>query len=208
MLKSMLLVVSGSIVFVGSAGGSSGTVAWAEGTAGTSPVQTMQLSEKTGAGAPLLVAPALSPDAEIALAATMTICANAHVQNIGWQGWVCASNGAFATVGTTGQSLRMEALAVVTSGTAGICAQAHVQDIGWQSAVCGADGAVVIVGTTGQSRRMEALVIGTPLASTCADAHLQDIGWQGTVCAGPGGTVQVGTTGQSRRMEAVSLAVF
>jgi uncharacterized protein YjdB len=40
---------------------------------------------------------------------TGDICANAHVQNIGWQGRVC---GYSITVGTAGQSLRMEAITI------------------------------------------------------------------------------------------------
>ncbi|WP_222598193.1 hypothetical protein [Lentzea tibetensis] len=137
------------------------------------------------------------------LIAAATICLNAHLQDIGWQGWVCGQNGGVATVGTTGQSRRMEALAVTTFGAGGVCAQAHVQDLGWLSQVCVADGAVAAVGTTGQSRRMEALGLGSPGSTTCAEAHLQDIGWQGARCAGPGVVAFVGTTGQSRRMEAL-----
>jgi uncharacterized protein YjdB len=36
-----------------------------------------------------------------------TICANAHVQDIGWQGARCGTS---VSVGTTGRSLRMEAI--------------------------------------------------------------------------------------------------
>jgi uncharacterized protein YjdB len=38
-----------------------------------------------------------------------TVCANAHVQDIGWQGWRCGSS---VSVGTTGQSLRLEAIII------------------------------------------------------------------------------------------------
>jgi uncharacterized protein YjdB len=131
-----------------------------------------------------------------------SVCMNAHLQDIGWQGWVCADNPASATVGTTGQSRRMEALAIVTWGTSGICANAHLQDIGWQGWACGGSGEVVTVGTTGQSRRMEALALQAGVGSICANAHLQDIGWQGWTC---GGYIVVGTTGQSRRMEALAV---
>jgi uncharacterized protein YjdB len=137
-------------------------------------------------------------------AAAATICLNAHVQNVGWQGWVCGENGGSAVVGTTGQGLRMEALAVSTFGAGGICAQAHVQNLGWLSQVCVADGDVAAVGTTGQSLQMEALGLGSPGSTTCANAHLRDIGWQGARCASPGVVALVGTTGQSRRMEALS----
>jgi hypothetical protein len=47
--------------------------------------------------------------------AAVDVCASAHVQNIGWQGDVCGSNGRAVVVGTTGQGLRMEALALRVS---------------------------------------------------------------------------------------------
>jgi hypothetical protein len=40
------------------------------------------------------------------------LCGRAHVQNIGWQAKVCKPAGSIVTVGTTGRSLRMEALAL------------------------------------------------------------------------------------------------
>jgi uncharacterized protein YjdB len=83
-----------------------------------------------------------------------SICYQAHVQNIGWQGWVC--NGQVA--GTTGQSLRMEAIRIVLRNAPrneSIRYQAHVQNIGWQGWV--RDGQVA--GTTGRSLRMEAIRI-------------------------------------------------
>lgn len=135
--------------------------------------------------------------------AARTICLNAHLEGIGWQGWVCASDGAPSVVGTTGQSRQMEALAVSSAGTGGVCAQAHVEGLGWLSQVCVADGSVGVAGTTGQSRQMEALGLGAPSATTCANAHLSGIGWQGWSCVAPGSVAIVGTTGQSRQMEAL-----
>jgi len=40
--------------------------------------------------------------------ASGTVCGEAHVQNIGWQPRVCTTGGTIQ-IGTTGQSLRMEA---------------------------------------------------------------------------------------------------
>ncbi|ANZ41041.1 hypothetical protein BBK82_38750 [Lentzea guizhouensis] len=150
-------------------------------------------------------APAL-PD-QLRAQAARTVCLNAHLENVGWQGWVCASDGAGALVGTTGQNRQMEALAVSSAGTGGICAQAHVADLGWLSQVCVADGDVGVVGTTGQGRQVEALGLGAPSATTCANAHLSGIGWQGASCAGPGVVAFVGTTGQNRQMEALIAGV-
>jgi uncharacterized protein YjdB len=133
--------------------------------------------------------------------ATRHVCYQAHVQNIGWQNYV-ACDGAVA--GTTGRSLRMEALAIATSNVGGLCAAGHVQNIGWQPSSCAADGQTVTVGTTGRSLRLEAVTLRPRTGSVCANAHVQNIGWQGTVC---GGTVTVGTTGRSLRMEAITIRV-
>lgn len=138
---------------------------------------------------------------------TGTICMNAHLQNIGWQGWRCQPSGKIDSVGTTGQSRRMEALAVITFGVGGVCAIAHVQGIGWQGWACGGDAQMIAVGTTGQSLRMEALGIGTPGAGLCARAHVAFLGWLGWTCPPAGFAGFVGTTGQSRRMEALDVVL-
>jgi hypothetical protein len=208
MLKSVLFVTLGAITLVGVDGVMFADTARADGGPGMAPVHIMELPVRHAASTALaqVEAPALSSAAQQALAAGMTLCANAHVQGIGWQGWACTSSGNLVTVGTMGQSLRMEALAVVTSGAGGICAMAYVQNSGWQGIACGLDGEVVAVGTTGQSLRMEALAVETTgTRGICADAYVQNIGWQGELCASD--AVVVGTTGQSLRMEAVALTV-
>jgi hypothetical protein len=136
--------------------------------------------------------------------AAATLCLNAHLANVGWQGWACGTS---VQVGTTGQSRAIEALAVSTAGAGGICAQAHVAGLGWLSQVCVADGGTAVVGTTGQSRAIEALGLGSPGSTTCANAHLAGTGWQGARCAGPGAVAIVGTTGQGRQMEALAASV-
>ncbi|MFE9370089.1 polysaccharide deacetylase [Streptomyces sp. NPDC006711] len=165
-------------------------------------------------GAPATAAPAAQPPASVVaeLKAAMNkartrvapnarvICYSAHVQDIGWQSAVCDG----AVAGTTGQSRRMEALAISTSGVGGVCANAHLADIGWQGWVCGSDGQVVTVGTTGQSRRMEALGVQVGSGNVGAQAHVEGYGWLSAVSGNP---VYVGTTGQSRRMEAVRIWV-
>ena len=78
-----------------------------------------------------------------------------HVQNIGWQNWV--KNGEIA--GTTGQSLRVEAIRIKLPndliGFGDVEYQVHVQNIGWQNWVKNGE----IAGTTGQSLRVEAIQI-------------------------------------------------
>jgi uncharacterized protein YjdB len=90
---------------------------------------------------------------QIRVPAGSVFCANAYIENNGWQGLKCA-NGETITVGTSGQSLRMEALQLYNTGL--VCANVHVQNIGWQGARC-ATGGWITVGTTGQSLRMEAI---------------------------------------------------
>ncbi|GLF99770.1 polysaccharide deacetylase [Streptomyces yaizuensis] len=92
---------------------------------------------------------------EIATSDTGGVCANAHLADHGWQGTHCAGNGASVTVGTTGQSRRMEALWIQV-GTGPLAAQGHVQDIGWTATQYGNP---VVVGTTGQHRRLEAISV-------------------------------------------------
>ncbi len=122
-----------------------------------------------------------------------------HIQNIGWQSWV--SNG--ATAGTSGQSLRMEALNIsLDSFSGGITYRAHVQNVGWQSWV--SDGA--LAGTSGQSLRMEAVQIR--LTGTMASlfdvyyrVHAQNFGWMGWAKNGE----SAGTEGYSYRLEALQI---
>ncbi|OJF12172.1 Ig domain-containing protein [Couchioplanes caeruleus] len=128
--------------------------------------------------------------------AARSVCYQAHVQNIGWQSIKCDGQ----TAGTTGQSLRMEAIAIVVSLEVGwVCYRAHVQNIGWQGQQC--DGQTA--GTTGASLRMEAIQIKVQNGSVCYEAHVQNIGWQSRRC----NWAVAGTTGQSLRMEAIKITV-
>jgi uncharacterized protein YjdB len=133
--------------------------------------------------------------------ATRHVCYQAHVQYVGWQNFI-ACDGTVA--GTTGQGLRMEALAITTTDVGGVCAAGHVQNVGWQPVLCVNDGNTVVVGTTGQGLRLEAVALSVGSGSVCANAHVQYIGWQGSVC---GSSVTVGTTGQNLRMEAITITV-
>ena len=127
-----------------------------------------------------------------------TVEYQAHVQDIGWQSTV--SDG--ATAGTSGRSLRVEALKVSLahadySGSVQI--RAHVQDIGWQ-------GWSATGGTSGQSKRVEALQIR--LTGEMANhydvyyrVHAQNIGWMGWAKNGE----KAGTEGKSLRLEAIQV---
>lgn len=131
---------------------------------------------------------------------TVSYCA--HVQNIGWQSEV--SNGALA--GTTGRSLRVEALKIHIDGDSnlGVSYCAHVQNIGWMNPV--SDGAMA--GTSGRSLRVEAIKINL----TGNDAqyydiyyctHVQNYGWMDWMKNGE----ESGTAGFSYRVEAVEIKI-
>jgi len=121
-----------------------------------------------------------------------------HVQNVGWtDARVQADGDRVAEVGTTGRSLRLEALRVNDSQS-GLVMRGHVQNIGW-----GAESSAV--GTTGRSLRLEAVQVRSvqPGVVVHCQAHVQNLGWMPEVTDG----ATCGTTGRSLRMEAVRLWV-
>lgn len=125
---------------------------------------------------------------------------SAHVQNIGWQGYM--SDGAVA--GTTGKGLRLESIKIKTSGNQnlGITYSAHVQNIGWQNNTSNDE----IAGTTGRSLRLEAIKIKlTGSDSNRYDiyyrVHVQHYGWMGWTANGEA----AGTTGYGYRLEAIQI---
>ncbi|WEV60430.1 C39 family peptidase [Streptococcaceae bacterium ESL0729] len=126
---------------------------------------------------------------------------SAHVQDIGWQGYVSDNQ----VAGTVGRSLRMEALRInfPVSGISGkIEYSAHVQDIGWQEYVSNNQ----VAGTVGRSLRMEALKIR--LTGDLANrydiyyrAHIQDKGWLNWAK----NDQPVGSSSAGKRMEAIQI---
>ena len=124
-----------------------------------------------------------------------------HVQRIGW---VKGDN----SVGTVGQSLRIEGIRARLAGTkydGSVIYSAHVQHIGWQNEV--SDGK--LAGTTGQSRRVEAITMRLEgEVSKHYDVwyrlHVQTYGWLGWVKNG----AQAGTEGLSRRTESIQVQLL
>lgn len=124
-----------------------------------------------------------------------------HVQNEGWLSTV--SNG--ETAGTTGKSLRVEALKVNLTGkdiSGSIQYRAHVEDVGWQDWV--KDGE--LAGTTNQSKEIEAVQI--KLTGDIADSydvyyrvHVGNVGWMNWFKDGD----VAGTVGMSARVEAIQI---
>lgn len=127
----------------------------------------------------------------------------AHVQGIGWQGYVYDG----VTAGTSGRGLRIEAFTLYLENGGqdlGVRYRSHVQGIGWQSWVSDKQ----VSGTTGQSRRVEAIQIElTGSAASKYDiyyrVHVQNKGWMAWVKNG----ATAGTTGQGLRMEAMQIKV-
>lgn len=139
-------------------------------------------------------------DGLTAQASAPVITYQAHVQSIGWQNPV--TNG--RTAGTSGQSLRMEALRVsLPKGTSGgVTYRAHVQNIGWQGWV--KNGAVS--GTSGRGLRVEAFKM--KLTGAIAKkydiyyrTHIQQFGWLKWAKNGE----STGSQGLSLRMEALQV---
>ena len=132
-----------------------------------------------------------------------TLSYSAHVQYIGWQKPVVSPK----TAGTTGQSLRVEALKASLEGfpyDGGIEISTHVQDVGWMDYVPSGEAA----GTEGQGLRLEALK--AKLTGDMAEhynvyyrVHAQNIGWMGWAKNGE----SAGTEGFGWRLEGVQIAL-
>ena len=132
-----------------------------------------------------------------------TLTYSTQVQTKGWLKAV----GEGQTSGTTGQSLRIEAIkinlnALPQGETGGVAYSAHVQSIGWQKEV--SDGA--IAGTTGRSLRMEAIKIrltgrNAQDYSISYRTHVQTKGWTPYVK----NNEISGSVGEGLRIEAIEI---
>lgn len=125
-----------------------------------------------------------------------------HVQNIGWQGE--KADGEMS--GTTGQSLRLEAIKIQLSSSidGGIVYKTHVQDYGWLNFVTNGQAS----GTTGQAKRLEAIQLQlTGNAKNQYDlyyrVHAQNFGWLGWAKNGE----SAGTAGYSYRLEGIQIVL-
>lgn len=125
-----------------------------------------------------------------------------HVQNIGWQGEKADGEKS----GTTGQSLRLEAIKIQLSSSidGGIVYKTHVQDYGWLNFVTNGQAS----GTTGQAKRLEAIQMQlTGNAKNQYDlyyrVHTQNFGWLGWAKNGE----SAGTAGYSYRLEGIQIVL-
>lgn len=131
-----------------------------------------------------------------------------HIQNYGWtDARPSASVQDAFTVGTTGQSLRLEALRLNdTTELPFDLVAGHIQNIGWADSYRDSKGRPV-VGTTGRSLRLEAVILephwsNSPFHIEC-QAHVQNIGWMKPVTDGE----VCGTTGLGLRAEAFRIRI-
>lgn len=127
----------------------------------------------------------------------------AHVQNYGWMSWT----GEGELVGTTGESLRLEALKIKLSDDlpdGDIEYRVHVQNKGWTEWKKNGE----IAGTIGESLRIEAIQVR--LTGDIAEeyglvykSHVQDFGWLDEVCTNE----MSGSEGYSKRLECFEIEI-
>lgn len=118
-----------------------------------------------------------------------------HIQGLGWQNWVTWGQ----TAGTTGKSLRMEAIQI--DAPFEVRAKAHIQNIGWQD--YGIINKNTIIGTTGQSKRLECLCLKGNFKYR---VHIEKNGW--TPWTNADGICTLGTVGQRLRIEAIQIELI
>ena len=131
-----------------------------------------------------------------------TVQYNSYLQNVGWQG--VAYNG--ATSGTTGASLRVEALKMKLYDcdySGDILYRSYVQETGWESEWLSSN---EISGTTGQSKRIEAIQIKldgdiSNYYNIYYRVHVANIGWLDWAKNGE----KAGTYGYNYQIEAVQI---
>ena len=127
-----------------------------------------------------------------------------HSQNYGWLPQV--RDGQVA--GTTGESLRMEAIKVDPPEGWELVVKAHIQNDGWKIYRGIVHGNDIVIGTTGQAKRLEMLsfdVVKSPAGSPDLQfqVHQQNVGWKGLTKQG----YFSGTDGEATRLEALRLQI-
>lgn len=142
-------------------------------------------------------------ETETPFQSVLSVTAQAHVSK---KGWMTPVSGNKIQIGTTGQSLNMEAFKLDTNQLYGIGIEysAHVSKVGWKNYV--SDGATA--GTTGQKLAVEALKIRlTGDEANRYDVyyrvHVAKLGWLGWTSNGE----VAGTTGVSYGIQAVEIQI-
>lgn len=129
----------------------------------------------------------------------------AHSQNVGWGSWVTDGK----TAGTTGQSLRLEALQINPPEGWELTVKVHIQDVGWKTYSGIVHGNNIIIGTTGQGRRIEYIQIAVDKRpegdsrKLYFKVHQEDEGWKSWTEEG----MASGSDGMSLRLEAIQIKI-
>ncbi len=144
-----------------------------------------------------------------AAVAGITLSGTCHVQDMGDCTGTWDDTEGILTLGTRGQSRRLEAITINMDNQTGVDGsleyRTHVENIGWQDYVS----AGTMAGTSGQCLRIEGIEIRltgdlAALYSVEYQTHIQDYGdSQGYVSDG----LLAGTTGQSRRIEELKVRI-
>lgn len=116
----------------------------------------------------------------------------AHIQNIGWQGWKYDGE----TAGTTGKSKRLEAIRIDYNKP--VYAKAHIQNIGWKD--FGKITKDTVIGTIGKGLRLECLCLKGNFKYR---VHIADFGW--TNWTNADGICTLGSVGQKKSIEAIQI---
>lgn len=116
-----------------------------------------------------------------------------HGENYGWSQGLKEDG---EEAGTTGQSLRIEAVRI--DADVPIEYSGHVELIGDIPAVKNGE----VLGTVGQGKRLEQIVLRCATHKIRASAHVEGYGWVEPV---EGNEVVIGTRGQALRLEALKL---
>ena len=157
---------------------------------------------------------------------SVSLTYSAHMQTYGDGRVVEAGNEVTETptsfAGVTGESKRMESLAIAFEGPEGVTLkyQAHVQGIGWQDVVTITKDNTTFIGTKGQSKRVEAVKITVAGLDKLTKAgyaikyraHVQGEGWQDWMTADDKAYNEeeinfAGTIGESKRIEAIEIVL-
>lgn len=115
-----------------------------------------------------------------------------HIEKIGWQEWKQDGQ----TSGTTGESLRLEAIQI--DSDIPIEAKAHIEKAGWVD--FGKINKDTIIGTIGEHKRLEALCLKGKIKYRL---HLQNSGWSAWTEAD--GVITLGSVGLKQRVEAIQI---
>src|SRR5574344_663242 len=120
---------------------------------------------------------------------------SAHVQDIGWCNFVPYGE----TIGTVGQSKRIEAIKIKSNTP--VKAKAHIANEGWHD--YGSIDENTVIGTVGKCEALECLCFEGNFKYR---VHIQNVGWSAWTNAD--GISTLGTVGQSLQLEAIEMQVL